>query len=376
MEAQIVVGLGFGDEGKGNFTSYLCNEHKTEKPLVIRFSGGQQAGHTVMYKGKKHIFSNYGSGTLQGVATHISEHCSFYLNTMAVEREILKKTFNINPILSVHPLAMVTTPYDVAFGRLRERTVKHGSCGLGIGTTAARHTNTGFKLHAIDMEHKGIFGVKLANIKEYYADKAAQMGTIALDEYMAEVDRLEQDYFDLINKELFTIKNNDEATDKAETLIFEGSQGIMLDKDHGIFPNVTYANTTSKNAVQICKELEVPFSINYITRCYQTRHGNGWMSNENPVILMNDEEEINKSNSWQGDFRTAELDYDLLNLAIGIDFSYCGGVENTNLVVTCLDQIPGIEFEEHKIIYEIDEIYESHSPESTKIKALVGSLMR
>lgn len=373
MGAQIVVGLGFGDEGKGNFTSYLCDEHKTEKPLVIRFSGGQQAGHTVMYKGKKHIFSNYGSGTLQGVPTHISEHCSFYLNTMAVEREILKRNFNIDPVLSIHPLAMVTTPYDVAFGRIRELSVKHGSCGLGIGTTAARNVNTGFKLHAIDMEHQGVFGVKLANIKEYYAEKAHQMGKF--EEYIAEVDRLEQDYFDLIDKNFFTIKDNYEATKKVETLIFEGSQGIMLDKDHGIFPNVTYANTTSKNAVQICNQLEIPFSINYITRCYQTRHGNGWMSNENSVILMNDEEEINVSNSWQGDFRTAELDYDLLNLALGIDFNYNMNADNINMVVTCLDQIPGIEFDDTKILYELDEIYESYSPESTKIKPRPGVLI-
>lgn len=371
MEAQIVIGLGFGDEGKGNFTSYLCHQNKAKKPLVIRFSGGQQAGHTVMYKGKKHVFSNYGSGTLQGVASHFSEHCSFYLNTMAVERDILKKNFNIEPILSIHPLAMVTTPYDVAFGRLRELNVQHGSCGLGIGTTAARHTNTGFKLHALDMEHRGLFGVKLANIKEYYADKANKMGM--LEGFIEEAEKLEPDYFDLIDQEFFTIKDNEEVTKKTETLIFEGSQGIMLDKDHGVFPNVTYANTTSKNAVQICNNLNVGFSVNYITRCYQTRHGNGWMSNDNPVFLMNDEEEINKKNPWQGEFRLAELDYDLLNLAFGIDFQYNMGAKNTNIVVTCLDQIPGFEFDHNKILYVTDEIYESYSPESTKIKERVLS---
>ncbi len=62
--ARAVIGLGFGDEGKGITTDYLCS--RANNPLVIRFSGGQQAGHTVVNKFGKHTFSNFGSGTLRG----------------------------------------------------------------------------------------------------------------------------------------------------------------------------------------------------------------------------------------------------------------------------------------------------------------------
>jgi len=63
--------------------------------------------------------------------------------------------------------------------------------------------------------------------------------------------------------------------------------------DHGIFPNVTYSNTTCKNAVEICNKLNIFPDIYYITRCYQTRHGNGWMSNIKSFPIKNNKFETN-----------------------------------------------------------------------------------
>ena len=72
MSHSIVIGLGFGDEGKGITTSYLCKKLEGTK-IVVRFNGGHQAGHTVVFNGKRHIFSSWGSGTLQGIPTYWSE---------------------------------------------------------------------------------------------------------------------------------------------------------------------------------------------------------------------------------------------------------------------------------------------------------------
>jgi adenylosuccinate synthase len=63
---------------------------KSENPIVIRYSGGQQAGHTVMYNGVKHIHSNFGSGSLRGVPTYFSEHTTIYPVTIARELKVLK----------------------------------------------------------------------------------------------------------------------------------------------------------------------------------------------------------------------------------------------------------------------------------------------
>ena len=59
MKGSIVLGLNFGDEGKGLTTSFLCS--KVENPIVVRFNGGHQAGHTVVIEGKRHVFSNMGA---------------------------------------------------------------------------------------------------------------------------------------------------------------------------------------------------------------------------------------------------------------------------------------------------------------------------
>ena len=67
MKAYAVIGANYGDEGKGLITDYLCRQ--VENPLVIRFNGGAQAGHTVTTpEGIRHIFSHFGSGTLAGAS--------------------------------------------------------------------------------------------------------------------------------------------------------------------------------------------------------------------------------------------------------------------------------------------------------------------
>jgi adenylosuccinate synthase len=74
VSSKAVLGAGFGDEGKGLVTDWLCRS--CAKPLVIRFCGGQQAGHTVAANGLRHVFSNFGAGTLRGVPTYFSRFCT------------------------------------------------------------------------------------------------------------------------------------------------------------------------------------------------------------------------------------------------------------------------------------------------------------
>jgi adenylosuccinate synthase len=360
MEAKIVLGLGFGDEGKGITTDYLCS--KSIKPIVIRFSGGQQAGHTVMIGDKKHIHSNYGSGTLRGVPSYFSEHCSIYLPTLWAETKKLND-IGITPQLYVHPLTKVTTPFDVVFNRMTEKKNQHGSCGLGIAATMKRHNESGHKLFAIDLQNKLILEQKLDNMVTYYSKQAA-LNNLNVSEFLSEsMNRLKDFIWILENEYLFDTINYS-LLEKYKTLIFEGSQGIMLDMDHGIFPNVTYANTTSKNAIEICNKLDIKnIETYYITRCYQTRHGNGWMSNQNKIELINNENEINIHNEYQGHFKIGELDYELLDYAVSIDKGY--NLKSTkNLVVTCLDQRPNFEFNPTKLKNKFHKLYKFSSPKT------------
>jgi adenylosuccinate synthase len=139
----------------------------------------------------------------------------------------------------------------------------------------------------------------------------------------------------------------------------------MLDMEHGIFPHVTYANTTSKNALEVLKTIGLDNIVIYlVTRCYQTRHGNGWMSNQDLLWLKNTQEEINVTGEWQGEFRKGELDYDLLNYAIDTEAVYSRGIPR-KLVVTCLDQREDFTFDAVKL--GMDGYYASKSPQGIKL---------
>ena len=357
-KASIVIGTGFGDEGKGSFTNYLCSDDP-ENTLVIRFSGGQQAGHTVMVEDKKHVFSNFGAGSLLGVTTYFTEHTSIYPVTIIREYEVLQ-TKGIYPKLLVHPRAAVTTPYDVAYTRARELSKSHGSCGLGVGSTMHRQEETGYKLFAGELLHPKLFLAKVEQIKAYYLERAIKKNM--KDEYLSSI---KDEY--LFQKAVENIKSYLTISvynifNYYDHLIFEGSQGILLDREYGIFPNVTRSKTTSEIPRKLLSQFKdfIP-EIFYITRCYQTRHGNGWMNNTGSFELVNTEEETNKYNHWQGEFRTQKLDKDLLQHAIRMDVSDISEHVTQNLVVTCLDQLP--EFDINFIgIPTIQSIFACESP--------------
>lgn len=369
MKAQIVVDLGFGDSGKGITTDFLCS--KSTNPIVVRYSGGQQAGHTVMIGTKKHVFSNFGSGTLRGVPSYFTEHCTIFIPTMYEEYKVLKQ-LGANPKLYIHPLAKVTTPYDVAYNRIREKKVKHGSCGLGIAATMKRHEESGYKLFAYDLSHQNMLIQKLDKIKRYYIEKCEKEG-LDLTEFHKECRDNEYVMYNILIHETPIYELQDYSIlETFEDVVFEGSQGILLDMDHGIFPNVTYANLTCKNALNVLYKVSgvLDTQLFYVTRCYQTRHGAGWMSNQGPIKLINDEHEINVTNEYQGNFRRGEIDYSLLNYSLGVDELYGAKRFPRNLVVTCLDQRPDFKFEVEKLDPHFERVWGSYSPDSSNIKLL------
>jgi len=375
MKCSIVVGYLFGDEGKGITTDFLCSKSTIDDTIVVRFSGGQQAGHNVKIKDVTHVHSNYGSGTLRGVPSYFSEHCTVYPVTLFNETKVLQPKIKYIPKLIYHPLVKITTPADVAYNRLTELKLGHGSCGLGVAATMKRNETSGHKLFAIDLTHPEILFEKCKDIYWYYRRLIGEdpYETQKFNEFF---DKEQYQFENAIDKLSFDIKSY-EILKYYKDIIFEGSQGIMLDMDHGIFPHVTYSNTTSKNALEICKKLNVPqddIDIYYVTRCYQTRHGAGWMTNQNeyllkPVELINTEDEINQYNDWQKDFRIGEIDYELLYYAHRVDSIYSEGIRK-NLVVTCLDQRPGFEFQYNELGVSYDKIFHSFSADSRTFKEI------
>lgn len=329
----IVLGLGFGDEGKGQTVSYLCS--RVKRPLVVRFNGGHQAGHTVYWKDKRHVFSSFGSGTLQGAPTYWGPQCTFYPLAFMNEWYELDVEMGVSPTLFIHPMCPVTTPYDVQFNRRAETSSPVGSVGVGFGATLQRH-EAHFKLFVKDLFHDSVLDQKLRTIASYYNEGPP-------------ANRLDYDIFDSFIEDCQEARQCIFMTEKPPSNyenIYEGQCGIMMDQDYGFFPHVTRSSTTSKNAIEDMS-YNTRDEVMYVTRTYQTRHGLGHMTNEHlptPKLVPNlTMTETNVAHPYQGEFRKTVLDIDLLRYALDCDV-YHSGLHAKNLMITCVDQT-GQDFE-------------------------------
>ncbi len=316
MKNYAVIGLGFGDEGKGMFTDILCS--RLYQPIVVRFSGGQQAGHTV-YKDRKvsHVFSNFGSGSFRKVPTFWSRFCTMDPVGILNELSILK-TKNVNPLLLIDPGCPVTTPYEISRNKKTEAEKNHGSCCVGVGATWERESYH-YSLKFSDLYYPSILKIKMDQIQKFYGE------TVFLDDFYRAVEILTS--HNLIRPEY------ESCLKTYNSIIFEGSQGLLLDQNFGFFPHVTRSNTGTTNILEMGYK---PY-VFLITRSYQTRHGTGPMTNEHIAhSIKTNPDERNEKPSFQGDFRKSILDLDLLKYAIQKD-SYIRETSEKALVVTCLD---------------------------------------
>lgn len=347
-EAKIVVGLGFGDEGKGLTTDYVCSQSK--QPIVVRFNGGQQAGHTVVTaNGRRHVFSNFGSGTLRGIPTYWSRYCTFspihFLNELHELR--------IQPKLYIDPHCPITTHYDILFNRALELTpghVRRGTTGTGFGATLKRHFESGLALTFENMLDSNLTQKALKKVNRYYGIKIKQ----ETDYQFGDFDHATEDLnFIKATKEISVLQDlgiieptssKFLTSEQWSTLVFEGSQGILLDPTLGFSPFVTRTNTTSQNAVAILKQLFKPAEIRtelyYVTRIYHTRHGAGPFQSASPsqIRIQRNSSETNKRDDYQGKFRIGPLNTDLTNYSLKCDSHFSNGFQK-HLIVTCIDQL-------------------------------------
>ena len=319
MRHKAVIGTGFGDEGKGLFTDYLCSN--AEQPLVIRFSGGQQAGHTVVRNGIRHVFSNFGSGTLQGVPSYFARFCTIDPVGIVNELEVLLEK-GVEPLLYIDAECPVTTPYDICYNQQHH---PHGSCGVGVGATINREEHF-YSLTFADLFHPWVLKTRLELIQDFYR---AQMNDVDVEDFLHCCSVLTRSPWVRISHGL--------PPGQFSEYIYEGSQGLLLDPHYGFFPYVTRSDTGSKNILSLCGD-STP-EIYLITRAYQTRHGKGPMSNQHlPHNIKINHQETNIRNPFQGEFRRSLLDLSLLEYALQQD-SLIATASDKSLVITCLDHV-------------------------------------
>lgn len=320
--SRAVIDLGFGDSGKGCTTDFLCSLFSPR--AVARFSGGHQAGHHVVHDNIDHVFSSFGSGTLKGYPTYLEPTVIIYPVAILNELKVLKDK-GIQPRLFIHRDCRVATFFDVVKNRANEDTLKHGSCGVGIFETFKR-SNNHFTLTAGDLLFESVLRFKLQAIANHYYNTwnvATQIHA-----FMKVCDEL------LDMGQHVTIV--DECPFDVDDMIYEGSQGLLLDENIGFFPHVTPSSVGSKFFHDNDIELKETY---YVTRAYQTRHGTGPMTyhGDDYFEISDEYDKTNKFNEYQRDMRATMLDLDLIQYALKEDGRYNNS--HKKLVITCLEHI-------------------------------------
>lgn len=325
---KVVLGLGFGDEGKGSVVDWLTENHQKSymnHRMVVRFSGGQQAGHGVYRDNIKHVFSNFGSGTLTNVPTYWTKFCT--VDPVGFMREFnALKLKGITPVIYMDKECSITTIFDKIVNQQGFYT-KHGTCGTGFGETIERNENF-YHLSVLDLQHNDIFQIKYNLLKTYYFNN--------LDDEYIDSYKEQENLFFLSCKQMLEIvhivDSNYISKLSGYTLFFEGTQGLLLDQHYGFFPHVTRSNTGLKNVKELVLN-QSPLEVYLVTRAYLTRHGNGPFPTE--VLKVNNSYEINKDNTYQGQFKKTLLRTNWLNYAFKSDPFLKN--ENINLVITNTD---------------------------------------
>ena len=272
----VIVGTQWGDEGKGKVVDLLA-EHAD---MVVRFQGGNNAGHTMVVDGEQFISHLVPSGILQGKTCFIGN--GLVVDPAVLLEEIdylLSKGVDAGPDkLRVSERAQLIMPYHQAVDNARERMKgdkKIGTTGRGIGPCYEdKATRRGVRF--VDLLNREAFREKVATIldeKNFYLKNYMDADTLELEpileKYNAYADRLAP-YVTNVSVDL------SDGMQAGGQVLFEGAQGTHLDIDHGTYPYVTSSSTVAGNA---CSGSGVgPGKITDIigiVKAYTTRVGEG-----------------------------------------------------------------------------------------------------
>jgi adenylosuccinate synthase len=339
MRALVVIGLGYGDEGKGTIVDALVREHGAE--TVVRFNGGAQAAHNVVAPdGRHHTFAQFGSGTFApGVQTFLSRFVLLNPQALVAEEHHLRAAGVADALarLTIDADCAVTTPFHIAANRLRtiaQGGGRHGTTGMGIGETAGDIKRGWPPIRAGELRSPGL----LVRLRELQARKLAeceQLG-VARAAAPAEWDVLARRAVPAdVAAEYRAIAARLRIVSGHElrgTVVFEGAQGVLLDEHYGFHPHTTWSTTTFANADALLQEHGADDVVRIgALRAYATRHGEGPFVTEDRALRL---PERHSDGRWAGDFRVGYTDLVALRYALGV----AGATDG--LAITCLDRLP------------------------------------
>lgn len=276
MSNVVVVGTQWGDEGKGKIVDLLSRY----SDYVVRFQGGNNAGHTMVVNDKQIISHLVPSGIIQ------KKKC-FIGNGVVVDPVVLIKEIDYlsengidvsSEMLKISSRAHIIMPYHKRIDAAREEKKgddKIGTTGRGIGPCYEdKATRRGIRF--ADLMEEALFGKRVKAIldeKNFYLETYFKSGTIDPDEVIAQFEGIRKRLAPYIADVSVLLET---GIRQGKHILFEGAQGTHLDLEHGTYPFVTSSSTVAGNAA--CGSGLGPKNLDDIlgiVKAYTTRVGEG-----------------------------------------------------------------------------------------------------
>lgn len=247
MASVVIVGSQWGDEGKGKMTDYLSQE----ADVVVRSQGGDNAGHSIVFNGKKFALRLVPSGIFGAKKLSVIGN-GVVINPKALLEEIHYLSDNGVDMsgLRISNRAHVTMPYHILMDKCQEKAKgdkKVGTTQKGIGPTYQdKVARIGIRM--CDLLEKDVFEKKLRNnlkIKNELFTKIYGVEPLKFDDIFDEYYQYGQELKQYVTDT--SVLLNDELDD-GKKVLFEGAQGTMLDIDDGTYPYVTSSNPAAGGA--------------------------------------------------------------------------------------------------------------------------------
>ncbi|WP_346670622.1 adenylosuccinate synthase [Faecalicoccus acidiformans] len=274
MSSQVIVGTQWGDEGKGKIVDVLAQK----ADMIVRFQGGDNAGHTVIVNGQKHVLHLLPSGVLNPKATCIigpGVVCNPFV--LLQEMKTLEDGGFPCDHIVVSDRAQMLMPYHCYQDELEEQAASHkiGTTKKGIGPCYAdKYARRGIRYHEfIDFDN---FKIRLKECLDF----KNKLFTKVYDGKAMDYDQMVKDFEAIYDKIVPMIKETthivNDALDQDKIVLFEGAQAAMLDINYGTYPYVTSSSPTSAGVtVGACVAPSKIQNVIGVVKAYSTRVGEG-----------------------------------------------------------------------------------------------------
>jgi adenylosuccinate synthase len=357
MPAIVLVGAQWGDEGKGKATDLLGSA----VDYVVKFNGGNNAGHTIVIGGEKYALHLLPSGILTPTCTPvIGNGVVIDLAVLFEEIDGLEARGVDTSRLLVSANAHIIAPYNRVLDKVNERFLgsrKIGTTGRGIGPTYAdKMSRTGIRVQ--DLFDEKILRQKVEAALEFknqvlakiYNRRAIEVDEV-LEELLAYAERLRPMVSD-------TSLVLEQALNEGKTVLMEAGQATLLDVDHGTYPFVTSSNATSGGA---CTGSGIPPTridrVIAILKAYSTRVGEGPF----PTELHDDQGEFLRNTGAEFGTTTGRpRRCGWVDTVVGRYATRINGV--TDFVITKLDVLTGLEKVPVCVAYDVGGVRHNEMP--------------